>query len=81
MEINEISIQIHGGIMSINANGVQTMNDDLKLLVQELSKTNPNPDLIKTKTDMLGIPYSSDLIIMMSEVLVYLSNVNNPKNA
>lgn len=67
--------------MSINANGVQTMNDDLKLLVQELSKTNPNPDLIKTKTDMLGIPYSSDLIIMMSEVLVYLSNINNPKNA
>ncbi|AGH96716.1 hypothetical protein [Pseudobdellovibrio exovorus] len=67
--------------MSISATGIHTMNDDLKVLVQELSKTNPNADVIKTKTDMLGIPYSSDLIIMMSEVLVYLSKVNNPKNA
>lgn len=48
-------------------------NEHLNVLVQELSKKNPNADLIKTKTDILGIPYSHDLIILMSEVLVYLS--------
>lgn len=57
-----------------------TMNNslDLNVLVQELSKTNPDSKLIKNKTDILGIPYSSDLIILMSEVLVYLSKSNKP---
>ena len=53
---------------------------DLNILVQELSKTNPDSKLIRNKTDILGIPYSSDLIILMSEVLVYLSKSNNPPN-
>lgn len=48
-------------------------NEHLNVLVQELSKKNPNVELIKTKTNLLGIPYSNDLIILMSEVLVYLS--------
>lgn len=48
-------------------------NEHLNVLVQELSKKSPNVDLIKNKTDLLGIPYSNDLIILMSEVLVYLS--------
>lgn len=48
-------------------------NEHLNVLVQELSKKNPNVDLIKNKTNILGIPYSNDLIILMSEVLVYLS--------
>ncbi len=48
-------------------------NEHLNVLVQELSKKSPNVDLIKNKTDILGIPYSNDLIILMSEVLVYLS--------
>lgn len=48
-------------------------NEHLNALVQELSKKSPNVDLIKNKTDLLGIPYSNDLIILMSEVLVYLS--------
>lgn len=48
-------------------------NEDLNILVQELSKKNPNPQLIKSKTDIIGIPYSSDLIILMSEVLVFIS--------
>ncbi len=48
-------------------------NDHLNILVQELSKKNPNIDLIKDKTNVLGITYSTDLIILMSEVLVYLS--------
>lgn len=62
------------------SHGLSTVeNEDLKTLVQELSKTNPNPDLIKNKTDVLGIPYSADLIILMSEVLVYLSKSNNKK--
>lgn len=55
-------------------------NEDLQTLVQELSKTNPDSKLIKNKTDVLGIPYSSDLIILMSEVLVYLSKNTNKKN-
>ena len=49
-------------------------NDEhLNVLVQELSKKNPNVNLIKDKTNLLGIPYNNDLIVMMSEVLVYLS--------
>ena len=48
-------------------------NEDLQTLVQELSKMNPDSKLIRKKTDSLGIPYSSDLIVLMSEVLVYLS--------
>ena len=52
-------------------------NEDLKTLVQELSKKNPNAELIKNQTKVLGIPYSADLIILMSEVLVYLSNNEN----
>jgi hypothetical protein len=49
------------------------MAEDLKVLVQELSKVHPNVDLVKNKTATLGIPYSPDQIILMSEVLVYLS--------
>jgi len=52
---------------------VQNSSQDLQVLVKELSKSNPDSKLLKTKTDILGIPYSSDLIILMSEVLVYLS--------
>lgn len=64
--------------MAANTGDSQAMNEDLKTLVQELSKTNPDAELIKTKTGLLGIPYSADLIIMMSEVLVYLSKLNVP---
>lgn len=49
------------------------LNSDLQILVQELSKKNPDSKLVKSKTDLLGIPYSADEIIMMSEVLVYIS--------
>jgi hypothetical protein len=55
---------------------VTAYSQDLQILVQELSKTNPDSKLIKTKSDILGIPYSSDIIILMSEVLVYLSKQN-----
>lgn len=60
--------------MSVKAN-----SQDLQVLVKELSKTNPDSKLIKNKTDVLGIPYSSDLIILMSEVLVYLSKNQGKK--
>lgn len=62
--------------MSVN---VSTVNKDLQTLVQELSKTNPDSKLIKNKTETLGISYSPDVIILMSEVLVYLSKNNLPK--
>jgi hypothetical protein len=55
-------------------------NKDLNQLVQELSKKNPNPELVKTITKTLGIPYSDDLIILMSEVLVFLSQSKQNKN-
>ena len=55
-------------------------NEDLNVLVQELSKKNPNPQLIKSKSETLGIPYSSDLIILMSEVLVFLSQNDHKKS-
>lgn len=58
---------------------VSNSSQDLQLLVKELSKTNPDSKLLKNKTDILGIPYSSDLIILMSEVLVYLSKNENKK--
>ncbi len=57
-----------------------TTGQDLQVLVKELSKTNPDSKLVKTKTDVLGIPYSSDPIILMSEVLVYLSKSENKKS-
>lgn len=58
---------------------VSNSSQDLQVLVKELSKTNPDSKLLKNKTDVLGIPYSSDLIILMSEVLVYLSKNDNKK--
>ncbi len=58
---------------------VQTYTRDLQILVHELSKTNPDSKVIKGKTDLLGIPYSSDLIILMSEVLVFLSKTESKK--
>ena len=54
-------------------------DQDLQVLVKELSKNNPDSKLIKSKTDILGIPYSADLIILMSEVLVYLSKLERKK--
>ena len=51
-------------------------NNDLNVLVQELSKKNPNAELIVNKTKSLGIPYSNDPIILMSEVLVFLAKTN-----
>jgi hypothetical protein len=56
--------------------GSMVHNQDLKILVNELSKTNPNETVVKSKTGVLGIPYHSDVIILMSEVLVYLSKNN-----
>lgn len=58
---------------------VTVQNQDLQVLVKELSKTNPDAKLIKNKTDVLGIPYSQDLIVLMSEVLVYLSKSETKK--
>lgn len=52
-------------------------NEHLNALVLELSKNNPNADVIKSKTEILGIPYSPDMIILMSDVLVYISK--NPQ--
>ncbi len=59
---------------------VSIENKDLKTLVHELSKANPDPKLIRNKTDVLGIPYSPDLIVLMSEVLVFLSKNKSSKN-
>ena len=63
---------------AISSTSVNT-SQDLQVLVKELSKSNPDSKLLKTKTDILGIPYSSDLIILMSEVLVYLSKTESQK--
>ena len=58
---------------------VLAAENDLQILVKELSKSNPDSKLIKNKTDRLGIPYSADIIILMSEVLVYLSKQEGSK--
>lgn len=55
-------------------------NEHINQLVVELSKAKPNAELIKSKTSLLGIPYSPDIIILMSDVLVYLSETNKKKN-
>ena len=55
-------------------------NEHINQLVVELSKTKPNAELIKSKTSVLGIPYNPDIIILMSDVLVYLSESNNKKS-
>lgn len=59
---------------------VSIENKDLQTLVHELSKATPDPKLIRNKTDVLGIPYSPDLIVLMSEVLVFLSKNKSSKN-
>ena len=56
-------------------------NEDLNILIEELSKKNPNTQLIKNKADNLGIPYSPDLIVLMSEVLVFLSQNDHKRTA
>lgn len=58
------------------ANDVQKL--DLQKLIAELSKSKPDVNMVKKKTDSLGIPYNPDLIILMSEVLVYLSKSPRP---
>lgn len=55
-------------------------NEDINKLVTELSKLNPNSEVIKSKTSLLGIPYSPDIIILMSDVLVYLSKNKKPQS-
>lgn len=56
-------------------------NSDLQMLVHELSKANPDSKLIEKKAETLGIPYSQDIIVLMSDVLVYLSQKSSkPKN-
>lgn len=57
------------------------IGSDLQALVHELSKSNPNINRVKDKTDILGIPYNPDLITLMSEVLVYLSKNSPSKNS
>ena len=52
-------------------------NEHINQLVIELSKSNPNADIIKSNTETLGIPYSVDIIVLMSDVLVYLSKNKN----
>ena len=52
----------------------------LDILVQELSKANPNVDTVKSKTQLLGIPYNQDMIALMSDVLVYLSQQPRKKS-
>jgi hypothetical protein len=52
-------------------------NEHLNVLVLELAKNSPNAHVIKNKAEVLGIPYSVDMIILMSDVLVYLSK--NPQ--
>ncbi len=59
---------------------IQHDNEHLNLLVRELSKTNPSAEIIKSKTGILGIPYNPDLIILMSDVLVYLSKKPKKKS-
>lgn len=55
-------------------------NEHINQLVMELSKIDPSTDVIKSKTDILGIPYSPDIIILMSDVLVYLSENRKPQS-
>lgn len=52
----------------------------LDVLVQELSKTSPNSETVKSKTQILGIPYNADMIALMSDVLVYLSKQPRKKS-
>ena len=56
-------------------------DENLHLLVRELSKSQPNAEVIKSKTQILGIPYSDDLIILMSDVMVYLAKQPKKKSS
>ena len=56
-------------------------NELINQLVIELSKANPDTELVKSRTKDLGIPYNPDIIILMSDVLVYLSQIREKKSA
>ena len=43
-------------------------------LVSELSKDSPNQKNVKKLCEKMGIPYNSDPIILMSDVLVFSDN-------
>ena len=55
-------------------------NEHINQLVLELSKSNPNVEIVKSKTEILGIPFNPDIIILMSDVLVYLSELSKQKS-
>lgn len=59
--------------MLLNTSRVASASSNVQKLVAELSKNKPDIAIIKKNTDSLGIPYNPDLIVLMSEVLVYLS--------
>lgn len=56
-----------------NKRKTKPYGDNIQVLVQELSSPNPDLKIVKSKTEALGIPYNSDLIVLMSEVLLFLS--------
>ena len=72
-------MQLASGKIDLKKNVKTEEIKELQVLVQELSKKKPNSELIKNQTSKLGIPFNNDLIIQMSEVLVYLSR--NTKKA
>ncbi len=60
-------------VARINKRKNKPCSDNVQVLVQELSSPNPDLKIVKSKTEALGIPYNSDLIVLMSEVLLFLS--------
>ncbi len=59
--------------MLLNTSRAASASNNVQKLIAELSKSKPDIAIVKKNTDILGIPYNPDLIILMSEVLVYLS--------
>lgn len=53
---------------------------NLSLLVTELSKTKPDLNLVKSMCQKTGFKYSTDLIQLMSDILMTMNSKKTAKN-
>lgn len=59
----------------MNSPSVQEMTQDLRALVAELMKSQPDPQFVQSLTQKAGIHYSEDPIELMSVVLKKMNSV------
>lgn len=67
----------HGGISALEVETVKQAKintKDLEVLIEELTKSQPNQELVKSLMLKQGIPYNQDPFQQMNQVLVVMNN-------